>query len=44
MGIGEGNREATGLATEEDVVVVAVGSVMGIALGIVGTLVNLAGW
>ena len=43
MGIGEGNREVTGLAAEKDIVV-AVGSVMGIALGIVGTLGNLAGW
>ena len=43
MGFGEGNRAATGLATEVDDVV-AVGSVMGIAMGIVGTLVNLAGW
>ena len=43
MGIGEGNREAIELAVEEDIVV-AVGSVMGIAMGIVGTLGSLAGW
>ena len=43
MGIGDGNREAIGLGAEEDIAV-AVGNVMGIGVGIVGTLGNLVGW